>query len=128
MRTTGKRILGQVTNHDDIADNDTEMRIVDVLYADDMQIFASTRAELQKMVDIFDKHATAYGQKVSVKKSEVMVVRERGTACPDARITVKDKTLKVVDSFVYLGSMETAWNSMDEEIARRCGKMRTGFA
>ena len=56
------------------------------------------------------------------------MVRERGSACPEARITVKGKPLNIVDSFIYLGSLETAWNSMDEEITRRVVKMRTSFA
>jgi hypothetical protein len=47
------------------------------LFADDAAIFAKSEAELQKIISVFNEVCSAFGQEISFKKTEVMVVEPR---------------------------------------------------
>ena len=70
----------------------------------------------------------AYGQEVSVKKTEVMVVQPKGVRVQDPVITIDGVALKVVTGFKYVGSTETTQASMAVEVGIRTDKMKAAFA
>ncbi len=51
-----------------------EMSIVELLFADDAVLMSDTVENLQNIVDAFVEVTEAFGQEVSIKKTEVMVI------------------------------------------------------
>jgi hypothetical protein len=105
------------------------MRLMEILFADDCELFAESEEALQLMVDIFVRVASAFGQEVSVKKTMVIVV-EKVLAEVDRRapkISIGDTILEVVDDFVYLGSKESRTGDMVAEASVREQRMENAF-
>ena len=92
----------------------------EMLYVDDVVLFATSEEALQRMVSIFDGICTAFGQQVSADKSKVLVVHPplAPTRAAAPTITVGVTTLEVVSKFTYLGSTEDEGADMDEEISK----------
>lgn len=84
------------------------VNIAELLFADDAELLAHSAEDLQRMIDVFVEVTDAFGQEVSIKKTEVMVVQgEPGVlAAPD--IKIKGVSLKVVETFKYVGGTEKA--------------------
>ena len=108
--------------------------IYEALFADDMVLFAASAGELQSMIDIFDSIIRQFGQEISVKKTKVMIVRKpnRGrmdTQEHEARVFyVGGKPVEVVETFKYLGGLDTADAKMTEEIVVRKQRMQGAYA
>ena len=104
--------------------DEVELELSVLFYADDTMLAAESAASLQIMVDIFVGVCEAYGQKVSVAKSKVMVV-ERGDRAIEhcIRIQVGGEELEEVEMFSYLGSRENKAGTVDDEIEQRCKVM-----
>ena len=113
--------------------------IWNILFADDAELLADSPENLQRIVDVFVEVATAYGQEVSLTKSEVLVVNgevvsdkseneSKGSGA--AVITVNGSDLLTKDSFTYLGAPEDSQASMEvvvekvERSANRAFNMR----
>jgi hypothetical protein len=106
--------------------------IWNILFADDAELVADSVENLQALVDIFVEVATAYGQEVSLKKSEVLLVNQAigfnessgegaSQGHTKAVITVNGTELLVKDSFSYLGAPEDSNASMDV-VLEKCVK------
>jgi len=106
--------------------------IWNILFADDAELVADSVENLQALVDIFVEVATAYGQEVSLKKSEVLLVNQaigfnessgEGASQDHTKavITVNGTELLVKDSFSYLGAPEDSNASMDV-VLEKCVK------
>jgi hypothetical protein len=93
--------------------------VVELLFADDAVLMGASEKELQRILDIFVEVLEAYGQEISIKKTEVMRVGEG----PPPRITVNGHLLAVVTQFKYVGGMEDNSASMDLEIKTRESRM-----
>ena len=102
-----------------------KFNLQEMLFADDAEIVALSLIDMQRMVDVFVEVTDAYGQEVSIKKTEVMVVAARGGGMINPVITIKGKQLNVVSSFKYVGSTENVVATMDTEINIR---MQRGMA
>jgi hypothetical protein len=103
-----------------------ELRLLEILFADDCELFAVSEEALQKMINIFVEVASTFAQEVSVKKTKVMVV-EKGGEKKIPRITVNGTVLEVVDDFVYLGSKESNTGDMSAEVNVRKQRMYAAF-
>ena len=55
----------------------TIINVWKILFADDCAVFAETEAELQIIMDTFVLVTAAYGQELSFKKTEVLIVEPR---------------------------------------------------
>jgi hypothetical protein len=112
-----------------------------ILFADDAELLADSPENLQRLVDIFVEVSSAYGQEVSLTKSEVLVVNGnalvREENCDEGSqvsgpvvITVNGSELLTKDSFTYLGAPEDSKASMEvvvekvERSANRAFNMR----
>ena len=97
------------------------------LYADDADLVAHTEQEMQTIMDLFSNACTAFGLTISLKKTVVMFAPAVGQAYIEPNILVQGKRLKVVDSFVYLGSTISKDGTLDVEIRHRIAKASVAF-
>ena len=104
------------------------IRITDLLFADDAEFLADSQEELQCMVNVFVEVSDVFGQELAVKKTEVMVVDRKDGVNQDVNITVRGIPLKVVKSFKYLGSTENNVANMSDEVDIRVQKMGSSYA
>jgi hypothetical protein len=111
--------------------NTTFTQLMEILFADDCELFAESEEALNIMVNIFDRVAMAFAQELSIPKTKVMVV-ERISAIQRERtmpiIKVRGEKLEVVDQFTYLGSRESNEGDMSGEIAIRKQRMIAAFS
>lgn len=101
--------------------------IRDFLYADDCDLVAHTEQDLQNLINCFDKSCKAFGLEMNLKKTEVMLQVSPGKDYVKPRIFVETHELKVVESFIYLGSLLSNDGSMDKEISNRIQKATVSF-
>ena len=90
--------------------------IWDNLFADDAELLAENLFDLQRIVNVFVEVATAYGQEVSLKKSEVLVTSTSEVDVSSTNITIDGKALSNVLEFNYLGSIENEHGNIDDEL------------
>jgi hypothetical protein len=113
-----------------------EFSIVHLLFADDAELMAESELELRHILNIFVAVVSAYGQEISVKKTEALVVQPRDTRyhveelyrmqaeADDTHkkvdtILVYGKPLEVVSEFKYVGSTENKFADTFDEISFR---------
>jgi hypothetical protein len=106
------------------------------LFADDSSVFALSEEELQQIMHIFNEVCREFGQEVSFKKTEVMVVKPRhGAEARSPTVTLKagdvdengqPRYLNVVKNVRYLGSQEDNLAGIDMELNIR--RQRTAAA
>jgi hypothetical protein len=101
------------------------MRLMEILFADDCELFAESGESLQLMVNIFVKVARTFAQEVSVEKTKVIVVEKCRSEA--VKICIEDAELENVDDFVYLGSKESKAGDMSAEVTVRVQRMETAF-
>ena len=101
--------------HVDAGDTLTNLR-----FADDVLLFASSRADIQKMLTHFKKEASKYGLKMHAGKTKVL------TNCklpPRLRsITINDEQMPILEptaTEMYLGCKLCAAKPMDDELDHR---------
>ena len=78
-------------------------------------------------MDIFFRACLAFGLTSNLKKRKVMYTPPISQVYVKPNITVEGNRLRVVDSFVYLGSALSRNGSLDAEISRRIAKASTAF-
>jgi len=76
--------------------------ITNIRYADDIILLATSKAELQELVDRLDRVSRKYSLLINVDKTKVMA--SDGIAC---RVLIQNELLEQVDMFPYLGSLIT---------------------
>jgi exonuclease III len=90
-----------------------------LLYADDVVLVADSAANLQQLIERVDKFCRRWQMEINLSKSEVMVIGQRDTCAPCARLVseglgeagcalcapfeCRGVRLKVVDKYKYLG-------------------------
>jgi hypothetical protein len=104
------------------------MLVVELMFADDCAVLANSVEDMQHIMDVFDEVCTAYGQAISVKKTEIMVIAPRNVVVPAPVVTIGGVALKVVEMFKYLGSTENNVGTMDDEVKLRVQRMVVGFS
>ncbi len=78
------------------------MSFMELLFADDAVLIMSDTVEnLQNIVDVFVEVTEAFGQEVSIKKTEVMAINVQVHANPFS-IFIKGKKLNVVHEFMLV--------------------------
>jgi sorting nexin-29 len=105
-----------------------QITITELLFADDAELVATSEVDLQRMVMIFSNICSIFGQEVSIKKTEVLVVQSKNNGKIIPKIEINGRTLAVVDDFKYVGSKENDHANMDVEIGNRIQSMKVAYA
>ena len=100
------------------------IRIWNILFADDAEIVTDSPEKLQVIMDCFSEISSAYGQMISIVKSEVMFASNLNGKFT---IDVLGNSLKQVNEFRYLGSMESFDATCTLEIQTRIKKANASF-
>jgi exonuclease III len=107
--------------------------ILDILFADDAKIIATSAEDLQVMLDIFVEITEAFGQEVSIKKTKVMVQPKRVLAGEEIdaeipiSISIKGQVLENVVVFTYLGGQENVNGNLVDVVKYKLSKMSFAF-
>ena len=104
-----------------------EASVRDVLFADDCALNASSETEIQQSRSRFSSVCDSFGLTISTKKTVVMFQPASRNAYSEPSITVKGATLTVVDSFAYLGSVQSRSVRKGNEIIARITKASEAF-
>ena len=134
----------------------TVKRLLEIMYADDLMVPATSQAGLQIMMTVIDRVATSFGQLISTTKTQVMKVAQqlkepakprevnqkskkakkpknaKKMAAVMAGIyifagTDKPIDLELVEKFKYLGALDNNTATMAHEISRRISSMCYAF-
>ena len=108
----------------------SDISIWNILFADDAEIVSDSPENLKMIIDVFSLVSSAYGQEISIKKSEVMFVDVRHELMESIgfdEISVHGQILKVVKEFKYLGSIESSKATCSLEIESRIQKSIVSF-
>jgi endonuclease/exonuclease/phosphatase family metal-dependent hydrolase len=124
MRLNGN--IFNLSQYDSIR-NCIDVMLTELLFADDAELVAESEIDLQRMVDVFAEVCDAFGQEISIKKTEVLVVsRSNNVVVPN--ITIKGEVLKVVSNFKYVGGIENSIGTMTDEMKTRRGRMGAAYS
>ena len=104
-----------------------EATVRDLLFADDCALNASSEPEMQQIMNKFSSECDSFSLTISTKKTEVMFQPAPRNAYTEPSITVKGVTLKVMESFAYLGNILSRSVPIDNEIDARIAKASTAF-
>jgi len=75
--------------------------VTNLRYADDIILLATSKAELQELVDHLDRVSRKYNLLINVDKTKVVACD--GIAC---RVLIQNEQLEQMDAFPYLGSLK----------------------
>ncbi len=110
---------------EDEEDEVTECKITEILFADDCELLATDAGALQEMIKILDTECTVFGQQISVKKTKVLEIGDWSMV--DHQYKLGDVLIEKVNSFKYLGAVQTELTDMDMEISIRIQRMQAAF-
>jgi len=94
--------------------------IVNLCYANDIILLATSEAELQELVDRLNRVSRKYSLHISVDKTKVMA--SDGIAAIACRILIQNELLEQVDTFPYLGSLITEDGECTTEVRTRLNR------
>src|SRR6267154_1775842 len=81
------------------------VNVTNLIYADDAVLVADGRKKMQKMIDRLSETCKAYGMKINVKNTKVMIMNKTEKPKGMQRCIMLDKVpLEHVTRFKYLGS------------------------
>lgn len=105
------------------AETEERMDVEVMLFADDFVAWSENEEVLQRYVSLWNRNIREAGMRISVMKSEVLTMPgERDGEQQAVEIKIGEDTLKVVESFSYLGSEVMASGKMKKEINNRIRK------
>ncbi|KAK6765531.1 hypothetical protein RB195_025439 [Necator americanus] len=97
--------------------------LTDLVYADDVVIFAESSTKLQHVVNLVSKLAAAYGLRLRPDKCKQMWTSSK----PRTGIRVDGQPTELVDVFCYLGCMLKNNGSYERDVQQRCAKSTSAF-
>ena len=98
------------------------MLVSEGLFADDMEVIASSAEEMIKAASILDEVCLEWGLNISTSKTKVLV-----DCSDDIRVAIRGQELECVSNFVYFGSKLSRRNGLGTEIVRRIGLAASSF-
>ncbi|CAF4995061.1 unnamed protein product, partial [Rotaria sp. Silwood1] len=95
-----------------------DVKVDSLLFADDVVRLAASANDLQNALDRFEEVCSAFGMKISSKKTELMVISRESHQCT---LQLNNNQLDQVNKFKYLGVQFSNDGKQDGEIDRRIG-------
>ena len=99
-----------------------DLRILSLLFADDVVLLASSNSDLQLSLGQFAAECEAAGMKISTSKSEAMVLSRKRVDCP---LQVGGESFLQVEEFKYLRVREKWTRRLTNGLGQRqqsCGR------
>ena len=96
-------------------------------YADDTVSLAESQEDLQRLLDVVVAESERKGLSINCKKTESMVISKKKEA-PKCNLKVKDKIIKQVSAFNYLGSTMTENSMCVSEVKRWIALAKSAFS
>jgi len=93
--------------------------VMNLRYADDIILLATSESELQELVDRLDRVSRKYSLLINVDKTKV--IASDGIAC---HILIQNEQLEQVDTFPYFGSLTTEDGGCTTEFHTRLNRGR----
>src|SRR5437867_9474261 len=104
------------------------VNVTDLRYGDDAVLVADKRKNMQRMIDRLNEARKAYGMKINVKKTKVMIInkkeKQKGM---QSCIMLNNVPLEQVTRFKYIGSWITENAKSDEDIRARVRMAKAAF-
>ncbi|CAF3906760.1 unnamed protein product [Rotaria sp. Silwood1] len=122
-----------------VNDNNDDIELLALLYADDVVGCFDNATDLQLFVGIFEEVSQEYGITMSTKKTCIMqcrqlkmntsrkIIKDEEFMYPQIDITIRNDTITMVDEFCYLGCYFTRTFSFHREMDVRLAKATTAF-
>ena len=79
------------------------MRISHLLWADDLILLSMDKYTAQKQLNTLAKFCSTWGIEINELKTQVVVFQKESPLNIDAKFTLNDKPIEVVESYCYLG-------------------------
>ncbi len=95
-------------------------------YAGDIVILSSSYSEMQGLLEVVNRHATAVGMRINASNTNVLSALISSEQCQAALLD--GEPLEDVDKFKYLGSMIVANGQGTGEIRSRINLARSAFS
>ena len=90
------------------------VKLLLLLYADDIVLFGKTAEELQKSLDILEESCDRWKLTVNKSKSKIVIFRIGGKLPANLQFNYKGSKLDIVNKFCYLGIVLTSGGSSFE--------------
>ena len=90
------------------------VKLLLLLYADDIVLFAKTAEELQKSLDILEEYCDRWKLTVNKSKTKIVIFRKRGRLPANLQFNYKGSKIDIVNKFCYLGIVFTSGGSSFE--------------
>jgi len=104
------------------------LSLCEFFFADDAAFVALSNDVLQKILNIADEVLSAFGQSISVTKTEIMVIQPRSEEKPELLpIFVRGQQLQNSLSFKYIGGKISVSASLTAEIDTRLNMMAAAY-
>ena len=85
-----------------------------LLYADDIVLFAKSAEELQKSLDILEVYCDRWNLTVNENKTKIVIFRKGGRLPANLQFNYKGSKIEIVNKFCYLGIVFTCGGSSFE--------------
>ncbi|MGL5231889.1 MAG: reverse transcriptase domain-containing protein, partial [Fusobacteriaceae bacterium] len=99
-------------------------KITDIEYADDIALLGNSEEVMQHFLDNLSDAAKIFGMCFAPLKCKILLQDWVG---PDPILSIRGKTLDIVNSFTYLGSIISSAPNIVDEINNRIMKARLAF-
>ena len=107
--------LGQELENNGVNGIDIGMvKLLLLLYADDIVLFGKTAEELQKSLNILEEYCNRWKLTVNTMKTKIVVFRKGGRLPTNLQFIYNGKNIEIVRKFCYLGIVYTSGGSSFE--------------
>jgi len=107
--------IEQTLNNDGIEGiNIGSFKLMLLLYADDIILFAKDAEGLQKSLDSLSEYCDRWKLTVNTQKTKIMIFRKSGKLPKDLKFIYGNENLEIVNKFKYLGVLFTTGISYNE--------------
>ena len=113
----GERILRSIEDMNGISFGGVKLN--NLRYVDDSVLMAESEEELQELLDVVNEAGEEWGLRINVDKTKSMVVTKTVKQTCNLKLAGRDKEIKQVSNFNYLGSLFTEDARCITEIKRR---------
>lgn len=96
----------------------------ELMYADDLLIFANTKRDLQNRINKWSREMRKYGLQINKQKTEIMKI---SNTQEEVTINIEEQEKKSVDRLKYLGTIVRPDGKIEEEISNRVNKTMSTY-